>query len=164
LNKSAQQYIEDAIKLYRRRRYQESLDTFELAIQINPTSVRALHGRGFVLAKMKEYKRALESYEQASKLAPNIAKIYLDMAEVFYMLKDYKKSGASYRKAVELDSNYGSIYRDKTQELFHEAINLRSRGLRRVLVRPVFPADAAGALGRGTARARSSGREPAGLG
>lgn len=125
LSKSTKQYIEDAISHYNKQRYQDALEAIEQAVRRDPTSVKALHGRGIVLAQMKEYKKALECYEQASKLAPNIAQIYADLAEVSYLLKDYEKSGSGYRKAIELDSKYESVYRDKAKYLFDKAFRLR---------------------------------------
>lgn len=124
LSETAWQYITDAIKHYRNQHYQDALEAFELAIKLDPTSVKALHGRGIVLVQMKEYKKALDSYEQASRLAPNISQIYADMAELFYKLRDYKKSYLSYKKAIELDSKYEDVYRDKAKNLVDKAFKL----------------------------------------
>ena len=122
MSNTTKQYIEDAIRYYKKQRYQEALEAFEQAIQIDPVSVKALHGKGVILTEMKEYKQAIESYEQASKLAPDIAKIHLDMAEVCYMLKDYEKSSLSFRKAIQLDRTYELVYWDKTQALVSNGI------------------------------------------
>lgn len=102
----------------------DALEAFELAIKLDPTSVKALHGRGIVLVQMLEYEKALDSYEQASKLAPNISQIYADMAELFYTLRKYKKSYLSYKKAIELDSKYEDVYREKAQKLVDRATKL----------------------------------------
>ena len=126
LSKTAWQCIEDAIKHYRNQHYQDALEAFELAIKLDPTSVKALHGRGIVLVQMEKYKKALDSYEQASRLAPNIPQIYADMAELFYKLRDYTKSYLSYKKAIELDSKYENVYRDKAENLVDRASKLNN--------------------------------------
>ena len=106
--------------------YQEALEAFEQAIQIDPHCVRALHGRGIILTRMKEYEKALEAFEQALKFAPHIAKIRADMASIlFYIPKDYQKSGLLYKEAAELDKRYKAVYQHKTQQLFYRACNLR---------------------------------------
>ena len=124
LSKTSRQYIEDAVKHYRNQHYQNALEAFELAIKLDPTSVKALHGRGIVLVQMLEYEKALDSYEQASRLAPNISQIYADMAELFYILRKYKESYLSYKKAIELDSKYEEVYREKAQKLVDSASKL----------------------------------------
>ena len=130
LSKSARQFIEDAIRHYKERRYHEALEAFDYAIQLDPASVRALHGRGIVLVQIKEYNNAIKSFEQASKLAPNVAQIYADMAEVFYIVGDYEKSCLYYKKAVELDRKYESLLLSKVPELVDYAINLNNQGLK----------------------------------
>ena len=119
--KMKQQWIEEGIARYKEQRFKEALEAFEHAIQIDPVSVKALHGRGIILTQLKEYKKAIESYKQASQLAPKIAKIYLDMAEVFYLLEDYAKSGTYYRKAIELNGSLTQIYFDKVETLLKKA-------------------------------------------
>ena len=118
LDKSAKQLIEEAIRLYREHHYHESVKAFDRAIQIAPTAVRAIHGKGAVLFKIKEYSKALEAYEQASALAPNNAQIYADIGEVLFALEDFSASGAAYRKAMELNTTYWGAYHKKIDFLW----------------------------------------------
>ena len=117
LNKPAKQFIEEAIRLYREHRYHESIEAFDRAIQIDPLSVRALHGKSAVLFKIKGYSKALKAYEQAVALYSNNAQIHADIAEVLFVLEDFSASGTAYRRAIELNVTYWEVYHKKTDLL-----------------------------------------------
>jgi len=129
LSQSAKQYMTEAIKHYNADCFQEALAALEQALSIDPVYIKALHGKGVVLAKMKEYQKAVDVLSKACELAPANGKIHLDLAEAYYVLGDYIVSGSVYRKAAQLDNNYKPVYLKQTQKLFYKAIALRGQGM-----------------------------------
>lgn len=130
MSKTKEQWIDEAIRNYKARRYEQALSACECALQLDVTFARALHGKGLILTQQKKYLEALEAYHKACQLAPQSAKIYFDIAELFYIKKNYEESYKSYKMAIQLDRRYEQIYKKKLQQLVDKAFNLRRKKLK----------------------------------
>ena len=122
-------WIEEAIKLYNIKRYNECLSICEQAIQLDPACARAYHGKGLALAQLLRIEKALYAYQEASHIAPENAKIYADMAEILFIKHDYEKSGLAYKKAIQLNSRFEAVYAEKTKSIIQWAFNMLARAL-----------------------------------
>lgn len=126
MDKSAEQYANVAARHYNSGRYEEALAACNYAIQVDPKSARAYHGKGLILVQQEKYAEALANYQKACEIAPLNAKVHADMAELFYMLKKYEKSGLAYKMAIRLDSRYERVYRDKAKYLINIASSMHT--------------------------------------
>src|SRR5581483_8963924 len=82
LNKTKEQWIDEAIINYKEKSYDKALSSCECAIQLDATFARAFHGKGLILTQQKNYTGAFEAYNKACQLAPQSAKIHFDIAEL----------------------------------------------------------------------------------
>lgn len=126
---STNKLIEEAIKLYNAKRYNECLSICEKAIQLDPICARAYHGKGLALAQLLRIEQALCAYQEASHIAPENAKIYVDMAEILFIKHDYEKSGLAYKKAIQFNSRFEAVYAEKTKSITQWAFNMLARAL-----------------------------------
>ena len=130
LSKSKEQYIEDAVRFYNAKQYEEALKACEYAIHIDAAYARAYHGRGLILTQQTRYKDALNAYQKSCQLEPENAKLRADMGELFYIIGEYEKSSASYKQAILLDKKYERVYNHKAKSLADEALKLHGLLLR----------------------------------
>ncbi len=63
--------------LYDLERFEEALDTYEKALQLDPHYFSAFKGKGNALYKLKRYNDALEAYNQAIELNSEDADVYI---------------------------------------------------------------------------------------
>jgi len=56
--------------LYEMGKYEEALECYDRAIEIDPTSLDAWLCRGYTLQEMKKYEDAISSYSKAIELDP----------------------------------------------------------------------------------------------
>ena len=55
------------------KRYEEALETFQKAIEIEPKNVEAWIGKGKSLNNLKRYEEALETFQEAIEIEPKNA-------------------------------------------------------------------------------------------
>lgn len=130
LNKTKEQWTEEATKNYKERKYAEALIACEQAIKLDATYARAFHGKGLILTRQKRYAEALEAYNKANQLEPGNAKLLFDMGDLFYRLKNYEKSFNFYKRAIQLDRKYEQLYNKRLRYLIDKTCNLREKELR----------------------------------
>jgi tetratricopeptide (TPR) repeat protein len=122
-DKTKEQWVDKAIKLYNTTYYVDALAACGYAIRLDPSYARAYHGRGLIFTREGKYKAALGNFLKAIELAPETAKIYADMAEVYCILQNYEEAYVSYKRAIQLDGKYESIFQKRAKELVDRAFS-----------------------------------------
>ena len=87
-------------------RYDEALECFDQAIEIDSNDASAWRIRGDVLDDLERYDEAVESLDKAIKIDPNNALSWRIRGYVLYNLKRYEEALISLDRAIELDANY----------------------------------------------------------
>ena len=94
-------------------RYNQSLEAYDRALQLDPGDGDILTGKANVLRSLGRYNEALELYEkvlQHDMLSPYsfhyLAKAWLGKGEIFRIQGRYNESLLAYDKALELDPRY----------------------------------------------------------
>ena len=91
-------------------RYEEAVEAFTKAIEMNEEDDDAYSGRGVVYEKMQMYDRALEDYTRAIQLKSDDADTYFFRASLYFELEKYKKALEDYTRAIQLKSDDADTY------------------------------------------------------
>ncbi|MEN2992502.1 MAG: tetratricopeptide repeat protein [Bacteroidia bacterium] len=129
--------IQEAEQLRRAQRYEEALQKYEEAIELEPHRAVFHARRGEILVALRRNEEALKAYEQALKLYPGLTVAYARMAAIYIHQKDYKKAIEAYNQAYqyEMDADRRIQYKLRavrlmalqglTQEALTELANLK---------------------------------------
>lgn len=68
---SAEKLWKRGVDLRTARRYEEAIDAFEKAIELNPNNIMAWRDKADVLFFLERYEEALKAYDEVLKLDPS---------------------------------------------------------------------------------------------
>ncbi|SCZ60167.1 tetratricopeptide repeat protein [Thiohalomonas denitrificans] len=94
------------LALLRARRYDESQQVLERAVQIDVRRWRAHNGLGILADLRGEHDVARESYETALLLVPTSARVHNNLGYSLYLSRDYHQAIARLKTAVHRDPEY----------------------------------------------------------
>ena len=97
-------------------RYQEEVEDYTKAIELNPTDPAAYYNRGLTYANANLYEKALQDFQRAADLAPGDPKARYGLATTHSLLGDAPAAIDSLAQALELAPDYG--YTAATDEAF----------------------------------------------
>jgi len=84
-------------------RYQEALDTLNLAEQAEPASARVYLEKGYVYKNLKEYEQAVHSFNRAKELDPGETQLVYYMTGAVDLERErFENADLMFRKAVEV--------------------------------------------------------------
>jgi serine/threonine-protein kinase len=72
-------------------RLEEALAEAELAVSLDPLSVIAQEGRGFVLMVSRRYEEAIEQYRLLLEFEPSFYKAWTSRGRVYAQMGDYAR-------------------------------------------------------------------------
>lgn len=101
--------IQEARKLYAEKRYNEALECFKRAVEIDPANHETLNERGLFFIDLHDYDKALEDYNQAISLCPHNYNYLVNRGYIYFVLNDFDKALIDYESALKLDTN-SAIY------------------------------------------------------
>lgn len=123
----AEQWIGKGDDLYGLQRYDEALEAYDQAIEIDPDDAEKWICRGNALTGLELYEEALESYRRATGIDPDNATAWQNVGITLYELKQYQDALEAYDNAIERDpddpdlwNNVGLAYFELQQ--FDEAL------------------------------------------
>jgi tetratricopeptide (TPR) repeat protein len=92
-------------------RYQEAVDDYTRAIQLNPPYLDAFLQRGTLCYKiLKRYEEALTDFDKAIEIDPGCASAYLHRGIVKCHLLKFSEALVDFDKTIELDPNEERAY------------------------------------------------------
>ena len=103
----ATQKAQEAKKYYEDGKYNETIESCNEAIKLNPKLALAYTMRGKAYGKLENFSAAMKDYDEAIKLNPNDYYIYYSRA---YDSKDYNKAIEDLNKSIKLNSHYSYSY------------------------------------------------------
>ena len=89
-----------------RKQHQKALDSFDLAIQLQPDFFEAHGNRGAMLAALGRHDEAIESYRKALAIKPDFADAHCNLGSALTHLRHYDEALASLDRALALQPNY----------------------------------------------------------
>ena len=93
-----------------RRRFDDSLSEFELALRLNPKMIAAYVDRGNAYQQLGKFDRAVQNYDQAIKLDPKYSEAINNLGTIYYTNKSYKHAISLYKRALKYGPPSASIY------------------------------------------------------
>jgi len=110
VEKTAEQWLEDASAAYAVGNCQEVVEACSKAIELDPKLARAYVNRGVAYYIMGELDKAMADYNKAIKLNPDDAWAYYNRGVTNRKLGETEKAITDYNKAIELDPKYVDAY------------------------------------------------------
>jgi len=114
----------------------ETIENFNIALQIEPQNPSILNGFGNFFFKQKNFQLAIENYLKATSINQNFELGFYNMGIAYHELKDFINSESNYLRAVQINpkspnnfNNLGNLYKDlyqysKAVECYKKAIDL----------------------------------------
>ena len=93
---------EQGYALFNKHKYEEALEYFDRAIEMNPNMARAYGKRGAVYNRTGLYEKALADFNKGIEIKPMAAKQYFGRWFAYKKLGEKKKAKADLKKSAEL--------------------------------------------------------------
>jgi Tfp pilus assembly protein PilF len=100
------QLFELGLKFNALNQHQKALDSFDLAIQLQPDFFEAHGNRGAMLAALGRHEDAIESYRKAIAIRPDFADAHCNLGSALTQLQRYVEALASLDRAIALRPDY----------------------------------------------------------
>lgn len=118
--------------LYKQRQYEEALEAFQKAVELDPSNAQALFGMGLCYKSLRQYDRAITAYEKALEINPSYTKVHSALGEVWSVKGQYAEAENSYLHAIQSDSTFVQAYERLgmlylKQEEYDQAISLSGK-------------------------------------
>ena len=112
------------------REYQEAIEHYTEAIQLDPNNALAYNNRGNAYLSLGQYQRAIQDYDKAIQIDPNYAHAYNMRGGVYYRLGENQRAIQDYDKAIQIDPYYAIAYNNRgyTYEALAQASSWMIRG------------------------------------
>jgi predicted O-linked N-acetylglucosamine transferase (SPINDLY family) len=91
-------------------RLEEAVQSYEGAIEINPSFAEAYFSRGNALQMLKEYKAAVESYDCAVALTPDFTEAYVNRGNALQALFKLDEAIKNFDHAIALNPSFVDAY------------------------------------------------------
>jgi tetratricopeptide (TPR) repeat protein len=107
MSKEAYHFFLKGNELLNFQEYEEGIEAYEEAINLDPNFLYSYNGKGDALSNLGRYQEAIEAYDQALNIDPNFAyKLILSYKdEASYNLQQYKNKIAKYNQDIGLNSS-----------------------------------------------------------
>ena len=99
----AENYLISGDNLCSNGKYEEALEDYDIAIELQPTFAEAWIGKGVVYENLKRYEDSLNAYEKAIKLNDNMTEAWIGKGVVFFSLGQYDNSQRAFNKVIKLE-------------------------------------------------------------
>ncbi len=116
---SAKKFYKTAATFQESGKYQDAIDNYTKALDMDPTYVKAYIARAESSIKLNKFEDALVDYERASTLEPKEEEYAYKTAEYAFMLKKYEMTIKFADKALVNDKKMLDAHHLKIRSLYH---------------------------------------------
>lgn len=110
-NEAAEFYIWRGNARYEQKDYDNAIDDYSKAIDINKDYTLAYYNRAFAFIGNKDYDKALNDYDVVVSHNPDyLANAYVIRGSVLRAMKKYDQAIEYYNKAIDIDDGYANAY------------------------------------------------------
>ena len=115
----ANQKLEEALKFYYAKNYQESIKLNTEALQLKPNWDWAYNNRGTAYAALGQNERAIQDLDKAIELNPNNDYAYNNRGNAYKGLGQYERAIQDYDKAIALNPNDAVAYYNRGNAYYY---------------------------------------------
>jgi len=98
-------------------RYNEAIQAYDTAIELNPDNEKAWCNKGAVLGKQGMYDEAIQALDKAIKIDPNYATAWYSKGATLGLQGKYDEAIQAFDKTIELNPQYVEFYDKKSTVL-----------------------------------------------
>jgi tetratricopeptide (TPR) repeat protein len=109
-DENAKYYFKSGMKWYKKGQYDQSIENFNRAIEIDPEYSMAYASRGLVWVKTGKYDRAIEDYNTAIEINPELDRAYIRRGMAWTKMKKYDRAIEDFSKAMEISPRRAGAY------------------------------------------------------
>lgn len=110
---NAQEYYAEGVSLYEQGKYNQALEKFENALEIDPTYTEAWIYKGLTLDDFKRYSEALVCYDKAIALDPNNIISWYNKGIILGNQGYYEDSITCFDKVIAINPNDAEAWYNK---------------------------------------------------
>ena len=92
------------------KRWNEALNAYNKAIEVNPNDASAYNHRGLVYHNLDKNNLAIADYDKAVELNPEYGDAFNNRGKTLAGLSDYKQAILNYDRAIELNQKNADAY------------------------------------------------------
>jgi tetratricopeptide (TPR) repeat protein len=108
---TATDYFNTSLDLYKKKQYDQCIQTLNQAIKLKPDYLYAYQVRGNAFYALRKYNLAAADYNYAANIGgPNNAINYYNLGNVYGALRLYDSALLDYNKAVSIKPDYANAY------------------------------------------------------
>ena len=96
---------DEGMRFYKEKKYDEALEKFKQASQLQPSSALFTNNAGFACFKLGQYEEAVQWFQKATAADPNRAIAYLNLGDAYVQLGKKPEAKQAYEKYVQLQPN-----------------------------------------------------------
>lgn len=109
-DRQADELFDEAVKLYRDRKFDEALTRCLKATELKPNDYRPRALAGYIYSVQQKFKSASDALAEAVRLEPRAKELYLVKARADRFRNAGPDAIAATRKAIEVDPNYAEAH------------------------------------------------------
>jgi len=102
---SATDYLKQGVTLFEEGKYEQAIDEYTKAIELDPNLTDAYYNRGLAYLMTKQYDLALADFNKAIELDPKMSTAWSGRGMALAGLGRYKEALEAYDKALEINPN-----------------------------------------------------------
>jgi len=121
--------FDEGVALSRAGKFDESVESFNKAIALNPNCQDCFYNIGFAYAQKKEYDKAEENYKKALAVKADYTEAYNGLANIYNAQRKFDLAAEASKKASELSAAApGALLGGNADALFNEGVILWNGG------------------------------------
>jgi Flp pilus assembly protein TadD len=121
--------FEEGVQLSRDGKYDESIESFNKALAVNPKCQDCYYNIGFAYSQKKEYDKAEASFKQALEVKPDYAEAYNGLANIYNAQRKFDQAAEASKKASELSTGApGALAGGNADTLYNQGVILWNAG------------------------------------
>jgi tetratricopeptide (TPR) repeat protein len=90
--------------------YDQAIQDFTVAIELNPKEVGPYYSRGFAYAKLRRYAEAIQDYNRVMELEPKFEAAYIQRGFTFFNMGKRDQAIEDFNRAIALDPKLAAAY------------------------------------------------------
>jgi len=106
-------WMERGLSGLKTQHFEEAIEAFSRAIEINPDRVEAYNNRGIAWCKKGDYDRAIADYNKALEIDPRCADVYNNRGGVWLYKGEYDLAIHDFDKALGINPNFAKAYSNR---------------------------------------------------